>query len=219
VTTPLTAFPSDGYTARWRTWDHAHLETLVLRWENEGWTATGEVGREAVTYVVRLSATWQVRQFLLFRDLDQPDLWLGTDGAGRWGEVNGAHRPDLDGCTDIASPAPRSRTRSRSAGCSSTSATPPRSARPSSTSRRSAWCRSRSASGVCSRAGSSSPIGDVEGSGSTSTSSASSTTTPAATAAPEVGPHPARERPPASVGSGRQDASGSGPDIRKGGTA
>jgi hypothetical protein len=104
VTTPLTAFPSDGYTARWRTWDDADLETLVLRWENEGWTATGEVGREAVTYVVRLSATWQVRQFLLFRDLDQPDLWLGTDGAGRWGEVNGAHRPDLDGCSEIHLP-------------------------------------------------------------------------------------------------------------------
>ena len=101
MTTPLTAFPADGYTARWRSWDHAHLETLTLRWENEGWTATGEVGREAVTYVVRLSATWQVRQFLLFRDLDEPDLWLGTDGGGRWGEINGAHRPDLDGCTDI----------------------------------------------------------------------------------------------------------------------
>jgi len=101
VTTPLTAFPADGYTARWRTWDHAHVETLTLRWENEGWTATGEVGREAVTYVIRLSATWQVRQFLLFRDLDEPDLWLGTDGGGRWGEMNGAHRPDLDGCTDI----------------------------------------------------------------------------------------------------------------------
>jgi hypothetical protein len=98
----LTAFPPDGYTARWRTWDHAHLETLTLRWENEGWTATGEVGREAVTYVLRLSATWETRQFLLFRDLDQPDLWLGTDGTGRWGEINGAHRPDLIGCTDIA---------------------------------------------------------------------------------------------------------------------
>lgn len=97
----LTAFPPDGYTARWRSWDHDHLETLTLRWENEGWTATGEVGREAVTYVVRLSATWQTRQFLLFRDLDQPDLWLGTDGAGRWGEVNGAHRPELTGCTDV----------------------------------------------------------------------------------------------------------------------
>ena len=98
----LTAFPSDGYTARWRTWDHEHLETLTLRWENEGWTATGEVGREAVTYVLRLSATWKVRQFLLFRDLDEPDLWLGADGTGRWGEINGAHRHDLAGCTDVA---------------------------------------------------------------------------------------------------------------------
>jgi hypothetical protein len=101
VADALTAFPSDGYTARWRTWDHEHLETVTLRWENEGWTATGEVGREAVTYVIRLSATWQVRQFLLFRDLDEADLWLGADGTGRWGEMNGAHRHDLAGCTDI----------------------------------------------------------------------------------------------------------------------
>lgn len=97
----LTAFPADGYTARWRTWDHEHLETLTLRWENEGWTATGEVGREAVTYVIRLSATWQTRQFLLFRDLAEPDLWLGADGTGRWGEMNGAHRHDLAGCSEI----------------------------------------------------------------------------------------------------------------------
>ena len=101
VSDTLTAFPSDGYTARWRTWDHDHLETLTLRWENEGWTATGEVGREAITYVIRLSATWQVRQFLLFRDLVEPDLWLGADGTGRWGEMNGAHRHDLAGCTDV----------------------------------------------------------------------------------------------------------------------
>ena len=100
----LTAFPADGYTARWRTWDHEHLETVTLRWENEGWTATGEVGREAVTYVIRLTATWQVRQFLLFRDLDDPDLWLGADGTGRWGEMNGAHRHDLAGATDIHLP-------------------------------------------------------------------------------------------------------------------
>jgi len=104
VSDVLTAFPSDGYTARWRTWDHEHLETLTLRWENEGWTATGEVGREAITYVIRLSATWQVRQFLLFRDLDEPDLWLGADGTGRWGEMNGAVRDDLAGCTDIDLP-------------------------------------------------------------------------------------------------------------------
>jgi hypothetical protein len=101
VADALTAFPSDGYTARWRSWDHEHLETLTLRWENEGWTATGEVGRETVTYVIRLSATWQIRQFLLFRDLDEPDLWLGADGTGRWGEMNGAHRHDLAGCSDV----------------------------------------------------------------------------------------------------------------------
>ena len=52
--------------------------------------------------MVRLSPLWQVRQFLLFRDLDEPDLWFGTDGHGRWGEMNGAHRPDLDGGTDLA---------------------------------------------------------------------------------------------------------------------
>ncbi|BAN01416.1 putative glycolipid-binding domain-containing protein [Ilumatobacter coccineus] len=99
MTTPLTAFPADGYTARWQTWDGDGDETVTLRWENEGWTALGEVTRERVSYVLRLTATWQVTQFLLFRDQDEPDLWLGTDGAGRWGEVNGAHRPDLDGCS------------------------------------------------------------------------------------------------------------------------
>lgn len=101
MTTALTAFPADGYTARWQTWEADGDETVTLRWENEGWTAMSDVGREAVSYVVRLSATWQIRQFLLFRDSDEPDLWLGTDGSGRWGEMNGAHRPDLDGCTDV----------------------------------------------------------------------------------------------------------------------
>ena len=42
-----------------------------------------------------------MRQFILFRDLEEPDLWLATDGAGRWGEMNGAHRTELDGCYDI----------------------------------------------------------------------------------------------------------------------
>lgn len=101
MTTALTAFPADGYTARWQTWDGDGDETVTLRWENEGWTAIGEVGREAVSYVIRLSATWKVRQFLLFRDSDEPDLWLGNDGSDRWGEMNGAHRSDLDGCGDI----------------------------------------------------------------------------------------------------------------------
>jgi hypothetical protein len=91
-----TPVPADGLTARWRTWDGDDDEVLTLRWENEGWTATGEVGRERVHYALRLSPLWQVRQFLLFRDLAEPDLWLATDGRGRWGEMNGAHRPELD---------------------------------------------------------------------------------------------------------------------------
>jgi uncharacterized protein len=97
-----TPFPADGYETAWTTWDGEHTEHLSLRWENEAWTATGRVGREEVEYVLRLSPLWQVRQFLLFRDLPDPDLWLGTDGQGRWGEVNGAHRPELDGTHDIA---------------------------------------------------------------------------------------------------------------------
>jgi hypothetical protein len=96
------AFPADGHTARWRTWEGDGDETLSLVWENEGWTASGIVSREQVQYVLRLSPTWQVRQFILFRDLDEPDLWLATDGGGRWGEMNGAHRTELDGCYDVA---------------------------------------------------------------------------------------------------------------------
>ena len=42
-----------------------------------------------------------VRRSRLFRDMDEPDLWIGTDGNGRWGEMNGAHREELDGCVDI----------------------------------------------------------------------------------------------------------------------
>src|SRR5262245_36131089 len=96
------AFSADGHDARWRPWDDDSTEeTFSIQWDNEAWTASGHVGRERVDYVVRISPTWHVRQFLLFRDMDDPDLWLGTDGGGRWGEVNGAHRPDLDGCIDI----------------------------------------------------------------------------------------------------------------------
>ena len=78
------------------------LETTTIRWENEGYTGQRR-GRaaSAIEYVLRLSATWQVRQFILFRDLEEPDLWLATDGSGRWGEMNGAHRTELDGCYDI----------------------------------------------------------------------------------------------------------------------
>ncbi len=94
-------FSADGHAARWVTWAGDGDEELTLRWENEGWTASGIVTRERVQYVLRLSPSWQVRQFLLFRDLDDPDLWLATDGGGRWGEMNGAHRVELDGCYDL----------------------------------------------------------------------------------------------------------------------
>ena len=96
------ALPADGFAARWDAGEHA--EQLTLRWENEGWTATVRVGSDRIDYVLRLTAQWRVSQFLLFRDLEEADLWLGTDGHGRWGEVNGAHRPDLDGAIDLAVP-------------------------------------------------------------------------------------------------------------------
>jgi hypothetical protein len=102
--TGFAPFSADGHDVHWRTWDGAHVEHLTLRWENEAWTAIGRVGRERVEYVLRIGPTWRVRQLLLFRDLDEPDLWLATDGRNRWGEMNGAHRPELDGCVDIDLP-------------------------------------------------------------------------------------------------------------------
>lgn len=77
------------------------LDTVTIRWENEGFTVTGTLEHERVEYVMRLSSAWQLRQFILFRDLEEPDLWLATDGHGRWGEMNGAHRTELDGCRDL----------------------------------------------------------------------------------------------------------------------
>lgn len=97
---PLTAaHEPTGHVVRWSTGEH--LDTTTIRWENEGFTITGVLSEQRVEYVLRLSPTWQVRQFILFRDLEQPDLWLATDGGGRWGEMNGAHRPELDGCYDL----------------------------------------------------------------------------------------------------------------------
>ena len=99
------AHSPEGHLVQWATWAGDGLETTTIRWENEGFTVSGAVGdtpgREHIQYVLRLSASWQVRQFLLFRDLDEPDLWLATDGSGRWGEMNGAHRTELDGCYDV----------------------------------------------------------------------------------------------------------------------
>jgi hypothetical protein len=95
------SFSSDGFAAGWVDVDGTNAEQLTLNWDNEAWTANVHVERERIDYVIRLSPLWQVRQFILFRDLEQPDLWLGTDGRGRWGEMNGAHRPELDGALDI----------------------------------------------------------------------------------------------------------------------
>ncbi len=104
-TVPTAAHSPEGHRVQWTTWATDGLETTTIRWENEGFTISGAVGdapgREHIQYVLRLNASWQVRQFLLFRDLDEPDLWLATDGSGRWGEMNGAHRTELDGCYDI----------------------------------------------------------------------------------------------------------------------
>jgi hypothetical protein len=97
----LTTFSPDGQEVSWSTWDGDYSETLTLSWDNEAWTAVGKVGRERVEYVLRLAPTWRVRQFLLFRDLEDPDLWLAIDAQHRWGEVNGSYRRELDGCADI----------------------------------------------------------------------------------------------------------------------
>ena len=78
---PLTA---DGYSVAWDTWDGEHREILTVRWDNEAWTAVGSVGRERVEYAMRIATSWDLRQFMLFRDLEQPDLWLATDGRRRW---------------------------------------------------------------------------------------------------------------------------------------
>jgi uncharacterized protein len=97
----LATLSPDGHEISWSTWDGDHTETLNLTWDNEAWTAVGRVGRERVEYVLRLAPTWHVRQFLLFRDLDDPDLWLAIDAEHRWGEINGSYRTELDGCADV----------------------------------------------------------------------------------------------------------------------
>lgn len=104
--------PLSGFTATWES-ESAGLEQmkeqLLVHFENEAWTIEGIVttssimtgSPESTHYVLRLNATWHVQQMLLFRDLDEPDLWLATDGRGVWGEVNGAQRRELGGCDDI----------------------------------------------------------------------------------------------------------------------
>ena len=91
-------------TAEWSGWDGSGHELLTVGYESGGWTADGVVRGVDVHYVVRTDEQWRVRQFMLFRDLEDPDLWLGVNPAGQWGEINGAFRPELDGCVDVALP-------------------------------------------------------------------------------------------------------------------
>ena len=93
-------FPQSALRLSWDAADGGEC-TLEVRFENEGWTAQGSLGMDDAQFVIRMSASLVVQQFMLFRDMDEPDLWLGRDKSGRWGEINGAHRTDLDGCTDI----------------------------------------------------------------------------------------------------------------------
>ena len=95
------AFGADGHDVAWTDASGTVAETVTIRWDNEAWTVSSRLTDERVEYVLRLSPTWRVRQFLLFRDLPEPDLWLATDGNGRWGEINGAHRTELDGVQDV----------------------------------------------------------------------------------------------------------------------
>ncbi|HEX9259187.1 MAG TPA: putative glycolipid-binding domain-containing protein [Acidimicrobiales bacterium] len=87
--------------ARWDAWIGGDREVLTLRWENGGWTADGVVSGANIHYVLRMDSAWQVRHLMLFRDMEEPDLWLAHDGAGAWGEVNGARRMELSGATDV----------------------------------------------------------------------------------------------------------------------
>ncbi len=95
------ALPASGHQVGWMSPENRLASAAALRWENEGWTAEVSLELDDAVAVFRLSAQWQVQQMLLFRDMTEPDLWLATDGRGRWGEMNGAHRTELDGCVDI----------------------------------------------------------------------------------------------------------------------
>ena len=87
---------------QWVAWDGTSCEHFRLRWENGGWVGEGTVSGPNIQYVFRLGPDHDMRQLLLFRDLDEPDLWLVTDGKGRWGEMNGAVRDDLTGCNTLS---------------------------------------------------------------------------------------------------------------------
>ena len=89
------------HEVEWISVDGSTHEKLTMGWESGGWTADGVITGLDIQYAIRTDDHFKVRQFLLFRDLADADLWLASDGGGRWGEVNGSHRADLDGCIDL----------------------------------------------------------------------------------------------------------------------
>lgn len=91
---------ADGHSGGWDS-ERGPSETVAIGWENEAWTVAVTLHDHDAEFVARLSPLWQVRQALLFRDLPQPDLWLGTDGNAKWGEVNGAWRPEMRGIEEL----------------------------------------------------------------------------------------------------------------------
>lgn len=97
--------PLSGLEASWSSIElpgkSADRESVNIDFENEAWTLQGIVSGVDIHYVIRLSALWKVQQMLLFRDLEEPDLWIANDGKGRWGEINGSQRRELGGCEDI----------------------------------------------------------------------------------------------------------------------
>jgi uncharacterized protein len=99
--TRLPGVRAHAIEAHWQRWDGGTTEVLRLGWESGGWTADGRITGLNVQYAIRFDGDWRVRQFLLFRDLEEPDLWLVSDGHGRWAEMNGVERTELTGCTDI----------------------------------------------------------------------------------------------------------------------
>src|SRR5918994_1819091 len=42
---PFEAFSADGHEVSWTTIEGDHAESMTLRWENEAWTATGQIRR------------------------------------------------------------------------------------------------------------------------------------------------------------------------------
>ena len=59
------ALGPSGHSATWKSADGAHESTVTLQWENEGWTANGTLGADNAQFVLRMSASWMVQQFLL----------------------------------------------------------------------------------------------------------------------------------------------------------